>query len=137
MHFYKIINESVYFPWFSIMPLPSSSIRHCHPHSFKTPFARCNGLKYSFVHLSVHLWNNLPLEAVSSADLRAFKFSMYHLCSCIHSCCCCFLLYHTVWVTFVLASSYLVFPCIIIAEFIIEKTTTKNKQKICDSVSPL
>ena len=56
------------------MPLPSSSIRHCHPHCFKTPFARCNGLKYSFVLSAVHLWNNLPLDAVSSADLRAFKF---------------------------------------------------------------
>ena len=74
--FYKIINELVYFPWFSIMPLPSSSIRHCHPHCFKT-FARCNGLKYSFVLSAVHLWNNLPLEAVSSADLRAFKFRIY------------------------------------------------------------
>ena len=100
--FYKIINESVYFPWFAIMPLPSSSIRHCHPHCFKT-LAR-NGLKYSFV-----------LSAVNNCLLRLSHQQIYVLlsitCSCIHSCCC-YLLYRTVWVTFILASSYLVFPCI-------------------------
>ena len=101
------------------MPLPSSSIRHCHPHCFKTPFARCNGLKYSFVLSAVHLWNNLPLEAVSSAVLN----SMYHLCSCIHSSCCYFL-YHTVWVTFVLAFSVPLHN----AEFIIEKKERKKRQ---------
>ena len=54
--FFKIVKELVYFPPISLTPLPTSTSHLCHPHSFGIPFARCNGLKFSFINASVPLW---------------------------------------------------------------------------------
>ena len=78
--FYKIINGSISFPS-SFIPPPSSCSHHYNAHSFKIPFARCNGLKYSFIPQCVSLWNNLPREAVTSSHL-CFKYHVSPLFLC-------------------------------------------------------
>ena len=81
LSFYKIINGSISIPS-SFIPPPSLCSHHCNAHSLKIPFARCNGLKYSFIPQCVSLWNNLPREAVTSSDLYCFKYHVSPLFLC-------------------------------------------------------
>ena len=83
--FFKIVKELVYFPSVSLTPLPISTSRLCHPHSFRIPFARCNGLNFSFINASVPLWNNLPIVRLSHLQIYVLLNIMYHLSSCLHN----------------------------------------------------
>ena len=37
------------------------------------PFANCNSFLYSFLPATISLWNNLPLDALTSTSLPVFK----------------------------------------------------------------
>ena len=48
-----------------------------------------NSLRSSFIHKCTRTWNNLPVDAVSSTDLRSFKFNIFHhfshnMCNLVH-----------------------------------------------------
>ena len=73
--FYCIKNKLFYFPYESVFP-PTTSYscsRSYNHHVYRVPFARSNGLRYSFFCNTIRLWNNLPLEAINSETLFMFK----------------------------------------------------------------
>ena len=74
MYFFNIVKEFVYFPsCLAIMPVALPYARN-NIHQYRIPFAHCDDLKYSFTHVTIPLWNNLPIDALSADTLPMFKY---------------------------------------------------------------
>ena len=74
--FHSIVNGLVYLPNETFLPpaVTVTSRRNGNPHAYRVPHAHLNGLYFSFVCITITLWNNLPLEAINSNDLARFKY---------------------------------------------------------------
>ena len=74
--FHSIVNGLVYLPNETFLPpaVTVTSRRNGNPHAYRVPHAHLNGLYFSFVCITIRLWNNLPPEAINSNNLARFKY---------------------------------------------------------------
>ena len=73
--FYCILNKFMFFPTESVLPptMSFSNSRNFKPYAYRVPLAHHKGLKFSFLHNTISVWNNLPPEAINSQSLANFK----------------------------------------------------------------
>ncbi len=73
---FKIVNGLLDFPPNVIIPTACRS-RNNSPQSLLCPYAHTTAFQRSFVPSSINLWNNLPIEALSSTTLNSFTLPLF------------------------------------------------------------
>ena len=71
---YKILYGHLYFPSDIFIPAPDRN-NSCLPKLYQL-FARTNCFKSSFVPNTIFIWNNLPLDALTSYNIYSFKLQI-------------------------------------------------------------
>ena len=79
--FYKIVHGLVEIPLPSYSHRQTRTTRTTHPYHFIQIQTTANYYKYSFFHLAIVQWNNLPTSVVFSEDLTTFRSA---ICSLNH-----------------------------------------------------
>ena len=70
---FKIVHHLVFV---SYLLLPNSKL---HFSRFLPPHNKSNSFLYSFLPATISLWNNLPLDALTSTSLPVFKRLIHNL----------------------------------------------------------
>ena len=71
--FFSIVNSMFFFNY-SIPQVSSHRYSHNTLPLYQEPRARTNAYHSSFIPRTIHLWNNLPADALQSCSLQQFKY---------------------------------------------------------------